>query len=155
MSKTFRRLSHSIYTIGGRLGIGSAVPNVEEYDPATDTWTRKADMPAARHGFSASVVNDRAYIIGGCLGRYFSTVEEYDPANDTWTKKADMPTARAFLSTSVANGRIYAFGGAIPPREPGPFLTEILSAVEEYTPEGFAVSPQGKLATMWGKVKCR
>jgi len=52
---------------------------VEEYDPVTDTWTRKADMPTARLSHSASVVNEKIYVIGGWnLGVVFSTVEEYD-----------------------------------------------------------------------------
>jgi N-acetylneuraminic acid mutarotase len=87
---------------------------VEEYDPATDTWTTKADMPTARFGLSTSVVNGKIYAFGGarnCVESAFSTVEEYDPATDTWTTKADMPTARLYLSTSAVNGKIYAIGG--------------------------------------------
>jgi RNA polymerase sigma factor (sigma-70 family) len=78
------------------------------------TWTRKADMPAARSALSASVVDGIIYAIGGGLtpiGPIYKTVEAYDPATDTWTKKADMPTARGALSTSVVNGIIYAIGG--------------------------------------------
>jgi hypothetical protein len=75
-------------------------------------------------------------------------VEEYNPVTDTWKKKAKMPTARAWLSTSVVNGKIYAIGGSVDAVVP-------LSTVEEYTPEGwpFSVSPQGKLAMMWGQLK--
>jgi len=104
-----------IYVIGGIPSnlSGPSLLTVEEYDPATDTWTRKANMPTGRKGLSTSVVNGRIYAIGGFTGMSttFSTVEEYDPATDTWTKKAEMPTARGFSPTSVVNGIIYSIGG--------------------------------------------
>lgn len=103
-----------IYVIGGgnpaiRSQLG--LPTVEEYDPATDTWTKKADMPTPRHGLSASVLNGKIYAISGFDGTNMATVEEYDPASDTWTKKADLPTLRSHLATQVVNGKIYAIGG--------------------------------------------
>jgi N-acetylneuraminic acid mutarotase len=114
-----------IYAIGG---IGG-VRKVEEYDPATDTWTDKADMPTGRTTLSTSVVDGKIYAIGGQTqwpgGTKLATVEEYDPATDTWTQKADMPAPRNALATSVVNGKIYAIGGN---RELQ------LSTVEEYDP---------------------
>ncbi len=106
-----------IYAIGGFVTGGGGgeitVSTVEEYDPATDTWTKKADMPTARGLASTSVVNGKIYVVGGVTTDAwpaFSTVEEYDPVTDTWTKKADMP-APSTSSTSVVDGKIYAFGG--------------------------------------------
>jgi hypothetical protein len=109
---------------------------VEEYDPATDTWTRKADMPTAREALSTSVVNGKIYAIGGVTtsGSYLSTVEEYDPATDIWTRKADMPTAREAPSTSMVNGRIYAIGG---------WVSRAISTVEEYDPNPLVVDFNG------------
>jgi len=100
---------------------------VLEYDPATDTWINKADMPSASAFLSACAVNGKIYAIGGASpsSTALRTVEEYDPAMDTWTRKATMPTARACLSTSVVNGKIYAIGGG---------WHNALSTVEEYDP---------------------
>ncbi len=107
-----------IYAIGGRsdaIGGRSGLKKVEEYDPATDTWTEKADMPTGRLFLASSVVDGKIYAIGGYvshgLNPKLAAVEEYDPATDTWTKKADMPGPRGGLGTSVVNGRIYAVGG--------------------------------------------
>lgn len=76
------------------------------------TWTRKADLPTARWGLSASAVNGIIYAIGGGnRSESLPTVEEYDPVTDAWTTKADMPTPRETLTTSVVNGMIYAIGG--------------------------------------------
>jgi N-acetylneuraminic acid mutarotase len=119
-----------IYAFGGWDGVkyGSAV---EEYDPATDTWTGKADMPTPRGHLSTSAVNGRIYAIGGWDGNtYVSTVEEYDPAMDTWTGKADMPTPRRGLSTSAVNGKIFAIGGDYWDGDD----SRSCSIVEEYNP---------------------
>jgi RNA polymerase sigma factor (sigma-70 family) len=121
-----------IYAIGGTRGAPwgrDHLSTVEEYDPATDIWTKKADMPTARAGLSASVVNGKIYAIGGVTTRLvaLSVVEEYNPATDTWMAKTDMPTARVFLSTNAVNGKIYAIGG-------GPNLGVPLLTVEVYHP---------------------
>jgi N-acetylneuraminic acid mutarotase len=124
-----------IYAIGGVVagdpGAFPYPPVMEEYDPATDTWTKKADMPTARSMASASVVDGKIYVIGGVIGGVGNSsspiVEEYDPKTDTWTKKANMPTGGKALSTSVVNGKIYAIGGGIG-------MTTIFSTVEVYDP---------------------
>jgi RNA polymerase sigma factor (sigma-70 family) len=109
-----------IYTIGGwagnrATGGGAGLTTVEAYDPATDTWTRKADMPAERSHMTIAVVDGIIYVIGGHVSTVppwvTSVVEAYDPATDTWTRKADMPTARYLLAACVVDGRIYVSGG--------------------------------------------
>ena len=113
-------LNGKIYAIGGDPGSSEGtyvgLATVEVYDPATDTWTTKTNMPTARGYLSASVVNGKIYAIGG--GRTLSTsglstVEEYDPVADIWTTKTNMPTARFFLSTNAVNNKIYAIGGSV------------------------------------------
>ena len=156
-----------VYAIGGSSTDSTfsyGLSTVEEYDPMTDTWTKKADMPTARHSLSTSVVNGIIYAIGGMRdtgeivdgmrwAEAFSTVEAYNPAKDTWTKEADMSLAREGLSTSSVNGRIYAIGGFV---RPGIHLTP---AVEEYNwllalrRQPQAVDAKGKAATQWGRLK--
>jgi RNA polymerase sigma factor (sigma-70 family) len=139
-----------IYAIGGKTGKwkgGTFISTVEEYDPATDIWTKKADMPIERTELATSALNGKIYVVGGGTGKFLPTVLEYDPATDAWREVANMPTLRACLANAVVDGKIYAIGGY------GPGFV-ILSTVEEYDPEGLqAVSPQGKLPTMWGEVK--
>jgi N-acetylneuraminic acid mutarotase len=145
-----------IYAIGGQMGRwgpggGLAVPIVEEYDPATDTWVRKADMPTARLGLSTSVVNGKIHTIGGLRGTH--VVEEYDPSADTWTKKTDMPRPRMDFSTGVVNGKIYAIGGTHTwPIVPVPTVEEYDSG---FVPprESEGVAPKGKLTMQWGRIK--
>jgi N-acetylneuraminic acid mutarotase len=96
-----------------------SVPTVEEYDPATNTWRQRAEMPTPRNHTTAQAVNDKIYVIGGRVGAAFigaaadiDTVEEYDPASDSWSApKAKMPSARSAMGSGVYGGRIYVTGG--------------------------------------------
>jgi N-acetylneuraminic acid mutarotase len=103
-----------IYVIGGMPGPNRSIATVEEYDPATDTWTRRADMPTAREGIVTAAVDGIIYAIGGWRFEprgYLTTVEAYDPVADKWTKKADIRVWRSDFSASVVDGKIYAIGG--------------------------------------------
>ena len=129
-----------IYVIGGGIGSDniSDTPTyfgtVEEYDPVTDTWTTKADMPTPRALLTCCAINGKIYAVGGGFGpvrdlTFLGTVEVYDPATDTWTTKSPMPTPRYAYAACAVNGNIYAMGGAdfFPP-------TEFYTSVEEYNP---------------------
>lgn len=118
-------VNNRLYAIGGYSGTalpGSVLQTVEEYDPTTDAWTRKADMPTPRRQLVVVAVNGRIYAIGGVdftsntsSVTYSYATEEYDPATDTWTAKASMPTdggansilGNRFIGGAAANGRIY------------------------------------------------
>ena len=61
-----------IYACGGRsqqqpwsTEFNQSCPIVEAYDPGTDTWTRKADLPVPRRGLKAEVVDGIVYVFGG------------------------------------------------------------------------------------------
>jgi len=91
---------------------------VDEYDPATNTWTRKADMPTPRNHFLAAESGGKIYAIDGRVGAVFVTmagitdvVEEYDPAGDKWKLVSRAPTNRGDVSGAVLNGKIYVAGG--------------------------------------------
>ena len=127
---------NKIYTMGGHgiepAGSTAGFTTVEVYDPATDTWTRKANMPTPRTGLSASEVDGIIYAIGGVYTSPWAgltIVEAYDPAMDTWTQKAGMITGRSSVSTIAVDKKIYAIGGAGTNPWPG------LTAVEMYDPE--------------------
>jgi N-acetylneuraminic acid mutarotase len=127
-----------IYVIGGGGSSalwGSFRRTVEEYDPLTDTWSKKADMPTARIFFSTNVVDGKIYAIGGVLVTKagLSTVEEYDPLTDTWTTKTPMPTARNLHASAVVDGKIYIIGGG-PEGGANHAGPDGLSVVEAYDP---------------------
>lgn len=126
-----------VYTIGGIIQGGYSSEGqsiVEEYDPATNVWEKKADMPTARMWLATAVVKGKIYAMGGIdryLGEVLRTVEVYDPVSDSWTKQADMPTARRSLSAVAVDGKIYIIGGTDTPCCPP---SKLFSLVEEYDP---------------------
>ncbi|MBS0169568.1 MAG: hypothetical protein JSR62_04380 [Nitrospira sp.] len=115
-----------------------SVDTVEEYDPATNTWSARASMPTARNHAAVGAVRGKIYVIGGRLGSAFiftasntNVVEEYDPATDQWgLVKARMPTERSGGAWAVHNERIYVAGG----EHQDAHLMAAFRAVEAYDP---------------------
>lgn len=66
-----------------------------EYNPATDTWTVKADLPGdARHGAIGFSIGDKGYVgLGATPGKiaFCNDLWEYNPGTNQWIKKADFP----------------------------------------------------------------
>ncbi len=90
-----------------------------QYNPSSDTWTKKADFPGAGRGYcGVFVVNNKAYVVGGNTGKLtadaINDVYEYDPASDKWTKKADYPNGNYIKNQPFAfglNNKGYIVGG--------------------------------------------
>ena len=112
------------------------------YDPATDAWTQKTDMPTPKKT-KTCVVDGKIYAIGGWSTTneqtQLETVDVYDPAEDTWAKAESMNHARCSAAISVVNGEIYAVGGiGWPPNrdQAGQYLSSLyLSTVEVFNPK--------------------
>lgn len=108
--------------------------SVEAYNPQTDTWIEKKEMPVSRVEFDIGVVDGKIYIIGGAIrrdggGKRIGRVDVYNPATDTWVAGREMPTPRSSLGVEVVGNRIYAIGGrGWPPVRIGPHLM----VIEEY-----------------------
>ena len=127
---------------GGFSTESEELPTVEMYDPETDTWTQKADMPMSKKT-KTCVVDGKIYAIGGWSTAneqsQLETVEVYDPATDTWAKVQSMNHARCSAGISVVNGEIYAMGGiGWPPNrdQSGRYLSSLyLSNVEVFNPK--------------------
>jgi N-acetylneuraminic acid mutarotase len=88
-----------------------------EYDPVTDLYTQKSNVPRQLTWGTCATVGTKIYIIGGysyddpidaCNVNY-----EYDPATDTWATKTPMPVSRygATRENPVINGKIYITHG--------------------------------------------
>lgn len=92
---------------------------VEEYDPATDTWTEKSPMPTARMAHAACPVEGLVYAIGGTpsdsypftVNTSITTVEMYDPDTDTWTEAGTTPRPMVLCESVAIGGKIYVMGG--------------------------------------------
>jgi len=130
------------YVVGGiewvRTDAGwMAVPlaRVDAYDPGTDSWELKANLPEPMGGNGICTLDGKLYVTGGISGQIgteqlYKSVYMYDPATDTWTAKADMNNARTFHVSLAFDGKIYVFGGMLEAGSNLPGRT-----VEVYDPE--------------------
>jgi N-acetylneuraminic acid mutarotase len=106
-----------IFVPGGRLASGEISSVLEVYDPRSDQWERRSDLPGPVSAYAVAAFEGRLYLFGGWDGEnYSATVYIYDPANDVWDIGTPMPTARGFGGAAVAGGRIYVVGGRTPHR---------------------------------------
>jgi N-acetylneuraminic acid mutarotase len=114
-----------IYNVGGN----HYEHNCEAYNPATDKWTRKTDIPGTYGGIAVAPCGGLLYAIGGGFSDVFQTVYTYDAKTDGWTNRKDMPTPRGWSHPApVVDGRIYVVGGY------KKVYGEVLSDVEVYDP---------------------
>ena len=89
---------------------------VWKYTPATDTWDRGPDLPAARGAGGAAIVGRTLYFFGGADETRTSDQAEawsldLDDPQATWQEIASMPSARNHLGYAAIGTKIYVIGG--------------------------------------------
>jgi N-acetylneuraminic acid mutarotase len=111
-------IDNVIYVVGGDpdLGPTRALPNVDAYDVATNTWSSRQPLPSARSDINgASVIAGRVYVTGGIrpvTGGGFTLTRilfVYSRGTNRWTKKTDMPLQSAGGVQGVIDGRLYVY----------------------------------------------
>lgn len=102
-----------IYAIAGDTEDG-VTGVVEAYDPATDSWARRANKPRPVRNIAAAVLNDRIYVPGGydAMDQAIANCEVYDPSTDSWSEAAPLPSPLFAYALAVADGKLYLFGGS-------------------------------------------
>jgi hypothetical protein len=82
------------------------------YDPATDRWTRMADLPTPREHLAVSAFRGSVCGIGGHVGdgKALTVMECYDPATDRWTTQPPLLRAASDFDAAVAADAIWTVG---------------------------------------------
>jgi N-acetylneuraminic acid mutarotase len=105
-----------IYYLGGLRLPQVAVPWVDVYDTATDTWTTLPDMPRARDHVAVAAMDGALYAIGGRVADPAVSVDatdRYDIAAGTWsTGLAPIPTPRAGAAVAPFGQELVVIGGS-------------------------------------------
>ena len=128
-----------IYVVGGferpnswKFWQSSVSARVEAYDPATNRWASRPDLPMGLHHAGAAGLDGALYVVGGftvsedTLWNPSDRVFRFNPADETWTERASLPTARGGLAVTTLQGKLYAVSGYDGQRNP--------AAVEVYDP---------------------
>lgn len=103
------------YICGGKMGPNQYASDLWEYDPITDTWTRKADFPGLdRHQLSSFALEGKGYVgMGIDHDLYRKDWWRYDPLTDSWTEAASLPgVERGAASTFVLGQRGFLVFGS-------------------------------------------
>lgn len=109
-------VNNKLYVFGGYGGGNPyGVFNfVEEYNPATNTWTSKAPMPTTRSSATAVAYNGEIYVFGGSLpsDQRTSVVEAYNPTSNTWRTVTNIPVSNLQgYAISVIGSKAFIIGG--------------------------------------------
>src|ERR1043166_3025562 len=115
-----------LYVAGGRDANNSILSSLWDYNIATDSWTQRANLPAADNVPGAAVISGKLWIFGG--GNPFSgfaalprkgvlapdttnALEIYDPASDSWSAGPNLIQARSFPAGKNVGNTAVAVGG--------------------------------------------
>lgn len=115
------------------LGMGSdggALSDLWMYNPQTNVWVQKANIPVARSGAVGFSLLDYGYVATGYNENvgYLNDVWKYIPANNQWVAQNNFPGSPRFISTAVSHEDVqkaYLIGGY-------PWANDVWS----YTPAG-------------------
>ena len=121
-----RVIGGKVYIAGGLSGFTQSISALWQYDPASDAWTKKQDLPVEGFGGVSGVIGGKLYVLARCLGstrpcenpdyeapndsRFFGV---YDPATDRWTPLA-LPSGgrdHQWGAAGVIGGKLYVAGG--------------------------------------------
>jgi N-acetylneuraminic acid mutarotase len=83
------------------------------YNPATNSWTRGADMPHRTYGGVSGVINGKLYVVTTPLvdaPSGMSRMYRYDPATNKWTSLAGTIYPHFGGTGGVASGKFYIVG---------------------------------------------
>ena len=89
---------------------------VQVYDPATEKWENKCDLPFGLVG-SAVTLGSKVYVMGCGTGEIpgqtkdLTTVLMYNPSTDMWQTTTDLPRLAVGAGFTVLDESIYMVGG--------------------------------------------
>jgi len=102
-------LNDKIYFVAGFPVDNYGTRHFYLFDPTTNIWTRKADVPVALQNLALAAVNGKIYAIGG--DEFRSTNFEYTPETNAWRTLSAMLTARQHIDCGIFENKIYVMGG--------------------------------------------
>jgi N-acetylneuraminic acid mutarotase len=122
-------INGKLYVTGGRSNVVTPeqffkpTKTLFVYNPATNSWMRKADMPQAGCGGVQGVISGKLYVYmpsvrwcnpagsGGDMARFY----QYNPSTNTWMSRATPPAEALWSEAQIGaggaiNGKFYLVG---------------------------------------------
>jgi N-acetylneuraminic acid mutarotase len=117
-------INGKLYVTGGINNDNRPTKTLFVYDPRTNSWTRKADMPQPGCAGVQGVIDGKLYVyMFGCDRHsefYVPRFYRYNPATDTWVVRALPPGRLLSSSGGVIGGKFYIAAGDDGTRLPTP-----------------------------------
>ncbi len=120
---------NKVYSIGTQTQV---------YDPLTDSWLNRTQMPESLLTVNANVVDNKIYVISGAkyatLGGVYSSAVTYvyEPNLDSWSTMAPIPTPVEGYASAVLDGKIYIMGGAAMSQN---YSNQVVNLVQIFDPK--------------------
>lgn len=151
LAATAQVVKGRVYVLGGYTvaadGTERTLPNVDIYDPATDSWTRGANIPTPVDDAVSGVWRDSLIVLvsGWHDDGNVADVQWYDPAANRWTSGTPIPGTPVFgHAGTLADDRIvYLDGARVVDGDPRYALTEEdwMGVVDPAAPERVSWAP--------------
>ncbi len=74
----------------------------EVYDPVTDSWETKAPIPIAKKAITATVIDNKIYVVGDQSNELWV----YSPETDSWSNKTSLPATLSIVTGGSSSGSI-------------------------------------------------
>jgi hypothetical protein len=142
-AKAIRLPSGRVLVVGGSSDRDGAVPtaSAEIFDPETGNWYLTGSLAAARHSFTATLLQDGKVLVAGGYGAtgILASTELYDPAAGAWSPAGNLGVKRMLSTASLLpDGSVLVAGGWSPSN---------LGSAELYHPGTGTWVQTGSLAT--------
>lgn len=108
---TMASANGKIYLLSGSGTAAGAQTSTYEYDPASNSWTKKAKIPQACYWATANEVDGKIYVMGGghpYPGKRYNFI--YDAISDSWSSGDSLLSPRMYHSSAALDGKIYLIG---------------------------------------------
>jgi len=111
---TMDSLVYVIAGAGSSSNIWQNIGTVECYNPKTDTWKTKSNLPIKPLKPGAVVVNNTIVVLGGmdANNNSLSTVLIYNKENDSWKSITPLPKVNYVGAFASVGNKIYVIGGS-------------------------------------------
>jgi N-acetylneuraminic acid mutarotase len=105
---------------------------VDVYDPQSDTWEQKANLPVPLGVNGVCSLDGKIYVTGGGTNEntVLNSFYSYDPASDQWEELTEMTIPRGAHISVALDSLIYAIGGGDDAND----VNSLISSCEVYDP---------------------
>jgi N-acetylneuraminic acid mutarotase len=107
-------INGKIYVTGGFSPNGARTRTLYVYNPATNLWSSKPQMPVPTAQGASAVIDGRLYVLtppASMSDPQKTQLHRYDPGANEWVSRATAPVNLQDAVVGVINGKLYAAGG--------------------------------------------